>query len=104
MGSNLFPVGEERMETMERFKWWLKSNALALVVASLMFAVMACMMGGMIDRDLSSLLDLFGDWSKRMTSPFLWTWRLVGMATWWPVFYRIFTLRTPFFCGAIERW
>lgn len=72
---------------MQRLVMWLKANKLALIVSTLMFAVMATVMAVMLDKDFfGNIGDVLSEDATDMMSPFLWVWRIGGMVT-WPVFY-----------------
>lgn len=61
---------------------WAKRRALALTIATLMFAVMAVVMAEFLTRgDLFDVFETGSDAAKGM----LWTWRVGGLVT-WPVF------------------
>ena len=61
---------------------WMKKNAAALGVATLMFAVMAAVMAEFLLLD-DSWHDLWGAGSS--SAGMLWTWRIGGLVT-WPTF------------------
>ena len=61
---------------------WMKKNAAALGVATLMFAVMAAVMAEFLLLD-DSWHDLWGAGSS--SAGMLWTWRIGGLLT-WPIF------------------
>ena len=63
---------------------WMKKNRLALVVATLMFAVMAAVMAEFLVGDEFSL-DFIFDGPEASEMGMLWAWRIGGLLT-WPVF------------------
>lgn len=73
---------------------WAKKNAVALSVATLMFAVMAAVMAEFLVSG-----DVFEDaWGATLSSQgMLWTWRIGGLVT-WPVF--MWLLLRPHSAGA----
>ena len=71
---------------------WMKKNHVALLVATLMFAVMASVMAEFLLLDDASVFALF-DEPNHGTSAMLWTWRIGGLLT-WPVF--MWLLLRPF--------
>jgi len=73
---------------MRMFVIWLRRNKVALGVATGMFALMAAVMAVMIYNDWSVIGDLMSATSGKMSSPFLWVWRVGGLFT-WPVFYML---------------
>jgi hypothetical protein len=62
---------------------WMKEHKLALIVSTLMFALMAGVMGEIMLLDESFLSALFAD--DATFHGMLWTWRIGGLVT-WPVF------------------
>ena len=62
---------------------WMKEHGLALIVSTLMFALMAGVMGEIMLLDESFLSALFAD--DATFHGMLWTWRIGGLVT-WPVF------------------
>lgn len=63
---------------------WMKEHKLALIVSTLMFALMAGIMGEFVMVDDSVFDAIFGDGGVS-TFGMLWTWRIGGFVT-WPVF------------------
>lgn len=77
---------------MGQFANWMRSNRVALLVATGMFAIMATVMAVMIaGYDFSLIMDVFASPERQAVSPFLWVWRIGGLLT-WPVFMLLLLL------------